>query len=96
MIPIKLLFVWDKEELPEEWKESIILPNKKLFVCYTYSRTQLYSTQQCNRYTITCLGPKCWHSSDCDLTYRAAIQDVWGVLLGYCGLDGGNEISLFQ
>jgi len=32
----------------------------------------------------------------CDLTYRAAIQDVWGILLGYWGLGGGNEISLFQ
>ena len=27
------------------------------------------------------------------LTYRAAIQDVWGVLLGYWGLGGWNEIS---
>jgi len=25
----------------------------------------------------------CWPSSGCDLTYGAAIQDVWGVLLGY-------------
>ena len=25
----------------------------------------------------------CGPSSGCDLTYRAAIQDVWGVLLGY-------------
>jgi len=31
-----------------------------------------------------------------DLTYRAAIQDVWVVLLGYWGLGRGNEISLFQ
>jgi len=31
-----------------------------------------------------------------DLTYRAAIQDVWGVLLGYWGLDGGNKTSFFQ
>jgi len=31
-----------------------------------------------------------------DLTYRAAIQDVWGVILGYWGLGGGNEILLFQ
>ena len=26
-------------------------------------------------------------------TYRAAIQDVWGVLLGYWWLGVGNEIS---
>ena len=31
-----------------------------------------------------------------DLTYGAAIQDVWGVLLGYWGLGGGNKILLFQ
>jgi len=36
-----------------------------------------------------------------DLTYRAAIQDVWGVFWGCWGLGGGrkgggNEISLFQ
>ena len=44
----------------------------------------------------TCFGPICWPSSSCDLTYRAAIKDVWGVLLGYWGLGGGKEISLFQ
>ena len=44
----------------------------------------------------TCFGPISGPSSGCDLTYRAAIQDVWGVLLGYWGLGGGNEISLFQ
>ena len=31
-----------------------------------------------------------------DLTFGAAIQDVWGVLLGYWGLGGGDEISLFH
>jgi hypothetical protein len=26
----KLVFIWNKEELPQEWKESIIVPiNKK-------------------------------------------------------------------
>ena len=30
------------------------------------------------------------------VTYRAAIQDVWGVLLGYWGLGWGNESSLFE
>jgi len=38
----------------------------------------------------------CCPSSGCDLTYRAAIQDVWGVLLGYWELGGGKEGSLFQ
>ena len=44
-------------------------------------------------------GPYMLPSSGCDLTYRAATQDVWGVLLGYWGLGGGgggNKISLFQ
>ena len=33
----------------------------------------------------------CWPSSGCDLTYRAAIQDVWGVLLGYWVLGWGER-----
>jgi len=33
----------------------------------------------------------CGPSSGCNLTYRAAIQDVWGVLLGYWGLGGGKR-----
>jgi len=40
--------------------------------------------------------PYMWAILGCDLTYRAATQDVWGVLLGYWGLGGENEISLFQ
>ena len=46
-----------------------------------------------SRFTTTCFGPVCWLSSGCDLTYRSAIQDVWGVCLG---VGGGDEISLFQ
>jgi len=41
--------------------------------------------------TITCFGPTCGPSSGCDLTNRAAIQDVWVVLLGYWGLGGGEQ-----
>jgi len=59
-------------------------------VYYTYSRTQLYFTQQYSRYRSTCFGPICGPSSGCDLTYREAVQDVWGVLLGYWGLSGGG------
>jgi len=41
--------------------------------------------------------PLCGPSSGCDLTYRAAIQDVWGVLLGYWVFGRVNgRISLFQ
>ena len=36
----------------------------------------------------------CWLSSGCDLTYRAATQDVWGVLLGYWV--GGMRSSCFN
>ena len=36
--------------------------------------------------------PICGPSSGCDLTFGVAIQDVWGVLLGYWGLGGGNEV----
>ena len=32
--------------------------------------------------TTTCFGPICGPSSGCDLTYRAPIQDVWGVFEG--------------
>jgi len=46
--------------------------------------------------TTTCFGRISGPSSGCDLTYRAAIQYLWGVLLGYWGLGGVNEISLFQ
>jgi len=57
--------------------------NNKKLVYYTYSRTQLYFTYQYSGYTITSgantwFGPTCWPSSGCNLTYRAAIQDVWG------------------
>ena len=45
----------------------------------------------------TYFGPICGPSSGCNLTYRAAIQDVWGVFLGGIGgWLGENEISLFQ
>jgi len=71
--------------------------NKEFYVLHVQSNTQLYFTQQYSRNTTTCFGPICGPSSVFDLTYRAAIQDVWGV---YCGLGGGggrgNEISLFQ
>ena len=55
----------------------------KNIVYYTYSRTQLYFTQQYSRNTTTCFGSICWPSSGCDSTYRAATQDVWGVVLNF-------------
>jgi len=63
----------------------------KNFVYYTYSGTQLYFTQQYSRNTTTCFGPIGGPSSGCDLTYRAAVQDVWGVFWGCWGLGGGEE-----
>jgi hypothetical protein len=47
------------------------------------------------RNTTTYFGPICGPSSDCDLTYRAAIQDVWGVLWGFWGL-GGTRSHCFS
>jgi len=44
--------------------------------------------------TTTCFGPICGPSSGCDVTYRAAIQDVWVVLLGYWGLGGGKMVHI--
>jgi len=37
--------------------------NKEFFVCYTYSRTQLYFTYLYSRNTTTCFGPICGPSS---------------------------------
>ena len=38
---------------------------------------KLYFTQWYSKNTTTCFGPICWSSSGCDLTYRAAIQDLF-------------------
>ena len=67
--------------------------NKEFLFITQYSRTQLYFTQQYSRTTTTCFDPICGSSSSSDLTFGAAIKDVWGVLLGQCGLGEGNEIS---
>jgi len=45
-----------------------------IFVYYTYSRTQIYFTQQYSRYTTTCFSPICWSFSVCNLTYSATIH----------------------
>jgi len=55
----------------------------KNIVYYTYSRTQLYFSQHYSRNTTTRFGPTCGPSSGWDFTYRAAIQDMWGVLLNF-------------
>jgi len=57
------------------------------------SLTKNYYVLHIQSNTTTCFGPICWPSSGCDLTYRAAIQDVWGVLLGYWGVgEGGRDL----
>jgi len=61
---------------------SICLHLTNNIVHYTYSQTQLYSTQQYSRNTTTCFGPICGPSSGWDLSYRSVIQDVWGVWVG--------------
>ena len=69
----------------------------KSFLCITHTVEHNYiSPNKYSRNTTTCFGPICGLSSGCDLTYRAAIQDVLGVLLECWELGGGNEISLFQ
>jgi len=42
-------------------------------------------------YTTTCFGPICGPSSACDLTYRAAIQDVWGCTFRVLGIGWGER-----
>ena len=72
-------------------------PNNKRILCipHTVEHNYISPSKQYSRDTTTCFGTICGPSSGCDLTYRAAIQDVWGVLCGYWGLGGGNEISFF-
>jgi len=66
-------------------------------VAFTFvAITCLYVTQQYSRYKITCFGPTYWPSSGCDLTYKAATQDVWSVLSGYWGLGGGTRSNFFN
>ena len=36
--------------------------------------------------------PICGPSSGCELTFGAAMQDVWGVLLGYWGWVGERDL----
>jgi len=53
---------------------------------------------QCRMNFQTCrsFGPICRPSSGCNLTYRAATQDVWGVILGYWGGVGGMRSRCFN
>jgi len=50
----------------------------------------------CSRNTTTCFGPICRPSSGCGLTYRWAIQDVWGVFWGCWWLGGVKRGGGFQ
>ena len=65
---------------------------------YTFSRTQLYFTQQYSRDTTTCFGHTCGPSSGCDRTFQGPLYKTCGVFFGYWGLGGrvggeGGEIS---
>jgi len=51
----------------------------KNFLCIIHTVEHNYISPSS---TTTCFGPMCGPSSCCDLTYRTAIQDMWGVLLG--------------
>ena len=48
-----------------------------------------------NRNTTTCFGPISGPFSGCDLAYRAAIQDMWGVLLRVLGFYIRNTTTCF-
>jgi len=63
--------------------------------CVLHIQTPLYFTQFFSGYTTTCFGPICWSSSDWDLIYRVAIQDMRGVLVGYWGLVVYPKRNLF-
>jgi len=63
----------------------------KEFLCITHTVKHNYISPSSTVGTQLRFGPMCWPSSGCDLTYRAAIQDVMGVLSGYWGSDGGNS-----
>ena len=68
------------------------MKNKKyFFVICCFLLTQVDKLLNTPR---TCFGPICWPSSGCNVTYRAALQDVWGVFLGG-GIGGGvGELDL--
>ena len=52
----KLVEAWNKLIIKFSASSWLILRNKKLFVYYTYNRTQLYFTQQYSRYTYCIYG----------------------------------------
>jgi len=52
---------------------------KNFCILHVQSNTTILHLVVHSRNTTTCFGPICGPSTGCDLTYRAAIQDVWGV-----------------
>ena len=48
--------------------DRLLMIMMTMILYYTYSRTQLYFTQQYSRNTTTCFGPICGSYSGCDLT----------------------------
>jgi len=53
--------------------------NKEYCVLHVQSNTTIFHLVY-SRNTTTCFDPIYGPISGCDLTYRTAIQDVWGVL----------------
>ena len=72
------------------WK-GITLSSNKECLCITLTVEHNYISPSSTVGIELHVSAPCGPASGCNVTYRAAIQDVWGVLLGYWGLDGGNE-----
>ena len=67
--------------------------NKEYCVLHVQSNSTIFYLKY-SKNTTTCFGPICGPSSGCDLTYRAAIKDGWGVFEGVGDLVGVGERDL--
>jgi len=94
--------VWYRRELHTRWMGPrlafiilrrvipVVWSNNKNLVHYTYSRTQLYFTQQYSGNTTICFGSICGPSSGCDLTFQGSLYKNVGWFLAI----GGNDNPL--
>ena len=95
--------VWYRRELHTRWMGPrlafiilrrvipVVWSNNKNLVHYTYSRTQLYFTQQYSGNTTICFGSICGPSSGCDLTFQGSLYKNVGCFLGIGGWVWGGE-----
>jgi len=77
--------------LDGRWFVSLCYNNKQ-FLCIAHTVEHIYiSPSSTVGYTTARFGPVCWPSSGCDLTYTAAIQDVWGSSFRVLGIGWGEQ-----